>query len=394
MGYDFTRHRVDDLGTVWINGEKFKGIGYQGLLTVNTKTYVSEPTRANDGSMPNISDHETFVVPRCKLNFKYMSLDDYQRLCNAILPNEFPVTYYDKQMGQMVTHYMYAEPEEMTKIYNVGTNVIGVLDFEVSFIGTLNSLPSMTVRFDKGNDNAKVKNLATVNNGVYYNIVTYVKGDRVIYNDEYYEAIYEVDSFTGVSPTGSDVSAYWVAVSAPTQWQATSAYALGILVYNTVTSSGSTKIYYYECVKANDSASLSDTEYWKAVAINEYGEKTTYVNGDYACITGESSTTYYKAIYYVDSFSAVAPTNNAYWKKLNIGQPQVVSWGQSIQMPSPTDWFEIDDGENLQSGDKWQVWAINADGTYSETSTYYSTNQTISVLRSMLLKAVWVKNGN
>ena len=42
-------YKVEDLDKVWINGQEFSGMAYQGLLTVNTKTYVEEPTRANDG---------------------------------------------------------------------------------------------------------------------------------------------------------------------------------------------------------------------------------------------------------------------------------------------------------------------------------------------------------
>lgn len=130
---------VEDMDSIWVGGEKFTGIGYQGLLTVNTRTYVVSPSRTNDGSIPNINDHDTFVVPRAKVNFKLFSIEDYQRLCRVVnMSNEFPVTYFDKQVGTFVTHNMYCEPEEMKKMFNVGTRVIGVLDYEISFIGTLN----------------------------------------------------------------------------------------------------------------------------------------------------------------------------------------------------------------------------------------------------------------
>lgn len=140
--------KVPNLDSVIIAGNEFKGIGYQGLLTVNSKTYVESPTRSNDGSMPNINDHDSFIVPRCKINFKYLKIEDYQRLCRILnSANEFPVTYYDKEVGDFVTHLMYAEPEEMKKIFNVGTYVFGVLDYDVSFIGTLNQRKEMSVTY-------------------------------------------------------------------------------------------------------------------------------------------------------------------------------------------------------------------------------------------------------
>ena len=139
----------ENLGKIFIGGEEFTGIGYQGLMTVNTKTYVEEPTRANDGSIPNIDDHDTFIVPRCKVNFKFFNIRDYQRLCRVLnSANQFPVKYFDKQFGEFREYYMYVEPEEMAKIYNVGTSVIGVLDYEVSFIGTLNNLEEFNVKYD------------------------------------------------------------------------------------------------------------------------------------------------------------------------------------------------------------------------------------------------------
>ena len=137
-----------DLAKIWIGGEEFTGIGYQGLMTVNTKTYVEEPTRSNDGSIPNIDDHDTFIVPRCKVNFKFFNIRDYQRLCRVVnSANQFPVKFFDKQFGEFREYYMYAEPEEMAKMFNVGTSVIGLLDYEVSFIGTLNNLPKHNVKY-------------------------------------------------------------------------------------------------------------------------------------------------------------------------------------------------------------------------------------------------------
>ena len=140
--------RVPNLDSIIIAGNEFNGIGYQGLLTVNTKTYVESPSRSNDGSMPNINDHDTFVVPRCKINFKHLKIEDYQRLCRILnSANEFSVTYYDKESGEFVTHMMYVEPEEMKKIFNVGTYVFGVLDYDVSFIGTLNQREALSVTY-------------------------------------------------------------------------------------------------------------------------------------------------------------------------------------------------------------------------------------------------------
>ncbi len=162
-----------NLGTITINGEDFTGIGYQGLMTVNTKTYVEEPVKSNDGSIPNIEDHITFVVPRCKVNFKYFNIRDYQSLCRILASsNQFPVTFFDKQFGERRTYMMYCEPEEMTKIYNCSTTVLGLLDYEVSFIGTLNNLANYTISFS-------ANGLQSRSISVYNDSTTYSNGDLV-----------------------------------------------------------------------------------------------------------------------------------------------------------------------------------------------------------------------
>lgn len=172
-----------DLAKIWIGGEEFTGIGYQGLMTVNTKTYVEEPTRSNDGSIPNIDDHDTFIVPRCKVNFKFFNIRDYQRLCRIVnSANQFPVKFFDKQFGEFREYYMYAEPEEMSKMFNVGTSVIGLLDYEVSFIGTLNNLPEHTVKYVTTGLTAKT--ISTYNESVAYsldNVVSVSEEDGIKY---------------------------------------------------------------------------------------------------------------------------------------------------------------------------------------------------------------------
>jgi hypothetical protein len=193
------------LGKIRVGGEDFTGIGYQGLMTVNTKTYVEEPTRANDGSIPNINDHDTFIVPRCKVNFKFFNLSDYQRLCRVISSaNEFYVEYFDKQFGKFVKHKMYAEPEEMAKIYNVSTSVIGVLDYEVSFIGTLNDLEEFTVNYDTSSLTKRV--ISEYDSTITYgkDAVVSVSGDETKY--------YRYKNETSASGKPVTDTEYWIQV--------------------------------------------------------------------------------------------------------------------------------------------------------------------------------------
>ena len=295
----------ENLGKIFIGGEEFAGIGYQGLMTVNTKTYVEEPTRANDGSMPNIDDHDTFIVPRCKVNFKFFNIRDYQRLCRVLnSANQFPVSYFDKQFGEHRTYMMYAEPEEMAKIYNVSTSVIGVLDYEVSFVGTRNNLQTFKVMYLPKYWNGTTMVDLSLKAIDYSASTTYTKGQKVYWNGSYYEAIYYENSFKEIPTTNTQ---YWQ-VKTPTLWNDVTTYTTGDLVYKDIVSGGNTVRKYYEAKKENFYGFLtSNKEYWAEVPIAEYSATKTYTKGQYAYVTSGDTKTFYQAIYYKETFSGKVP---------------------------------------------------------------------------------------
>lgn len=361
---------VPDLDVVKINGEEFTGIGYEGLLSVNTKTYVTEPTRAGDGAIKNINDYETFYVPRVKINFKYFSIQDYRRFCNAIMSNEFIVEYYDKQFGKRVSHKMYAEPEEMYAIFNVSTTVIGIFDYEVSLIGTLNDLESYSVIYDK--------NGGTILNykGHYSSNTTYSYKDRVEYQGKIYEAIYQNTSFSGVAP--GDVS-YWsiITVSA---WNNLSTYYNGNVVY---VSGADGEKNYYKAIFSNSfsGVAVTNTDYWVSISVAEYNADKTYYLGDVTI----SNSVYYRAIYDNSNFSNKPPsTETSYWLESKELNPQSFNWGNS---------FVAADVSNLfisPSGKTFKGYNTNKDSTTTNNQgIWYYPNQSISVFSDLTLYAIW-----
>lgn len=144
--YDDVSESGDCLQPVIINGESF--FGYSNVMNINTKTYVEEPSRTIDGSIPNINDYDTFVVPRFKITFKYMDIKEYRRLLKAVSgANEFDVTYYDVTIDKIVTHKMYCEPLEMNNLLNRGYKLLGMTDISISLIGTLNNILPIKIKY-------------------------------------------------------------------------------------------------------------------------------------------------------------------------------------------------------------------------------------------------------
>lgn len=138
---------IQTAGEVVINGEKFSGIAYKGLLTLNEVTFVESPERANDGSLSSINDIDTFTTPQLQIKFHFINITDYQRFKRATSAREFPVTYYDKQFGSQVTRMMYMKPESLTDIFNVETTMIGVLEYTVDFVGTNNDVATVSISY-------------------------------------------------------------------------------------------------------------------------------------------------------------------------------------------------------------------------------------------------------
>lgn len=133
------------LTDITINGYIFKG--YSDFSCINSKTYVVEPERASNGSIPDINAYQVFYVPRVRISFKYMKIEDYQRFLIAIEPNEFVVSYFDYTKGQTVFHKMYCEPQELEKLHSYRLDVLGILDKQISLIGTLNSVDTFSLTY-------------------------------------------------------------------------------------------------------------------------------------------------------------------------------------------------------------------------------------------------------
>lgn len=388
-------YNVEDLGKIWINGQEFSGMSYQGFSTVNTKTYVEEPSRANDGSIPNINDYDTFVVPRCKINFKYLNIKDYQRLCEAVQSNEFLVSYYDKQFidpktGTLlkVEHKMYCEPEEMAKLYNVGTDVFGVLDYEVSFIGTLNDLETFTVTYD-GNGGSSVQTPE-----LYDSLKGYKKGDIVYLEDSnknrrYFQAIYYINSFKGIDLTNES---YWKPHSV-SQYSVETEYQKDNIVYEVKTNEDNKTSYTFYIAVYNGKFTnqpLTDTYYWKPINATKYNNSKTYSSnkisssdttnlGNFVYQDVLPTNIIYEAIYYVDTFSGQHPTNTTYWASIT-NEGVSVKWGQSIVIADPLQLFNKP--QDFSSAKEWNT-------SPNGTGYTYKVGQSLNVYKNMTLYAIW-----
>jgi len=195
--YIYSEVTENRLEPIEINGEQF--VGYSSFYCINTKTYVQEPERTLDGSIPNIEDYETFLVPRVKISFSYMTIDDFRRFLRAITPNEFNVKYYDYEIDQIVTHKMYIEPREMAEIYNRGFEILATTGLEISLIGTLNDTNYLTTTYY---DNVKYSDISSGGENAY---IPFFTKDKLTYG--MYDSILNGKNYNH-HKTSSDTNTY------------------------------------------------------------------------------------------------------------------------------------------------------------------------------------------
>lgn len=157
-----------DIGHVWIkeskssndisddftDNDKFSNYGTYSFVW--QQTLRESPSRTDNGSLPQLRNIPSFITGNLKINFDFISIDDYRRLMKLIYGVKehcYKVKTYDIVYDRMVIIEMYIQPEEMPTIYAItdglqqGNNdaiidLIGIKDHTIQLVGT-------------GNDNAQ-----------------------------------------------------------------------------------------------------------------------------------------------------------------------------------------------------------------------------------------------
>ena len=149
-----------DIDKVVINGNTFTNYGVYSFIW--EKTYLEEPQRASDGSMPNLPSHITFLTAHLIMDFSIMSIDDYRKIMKLHHgANEFIVECYDPIYNRKIKVKMYFTTEQMAKLHTIARKrlkadgswedfieLAGVRSYSVEMIGTNNDLDLVTVRYN------------------------------------------------------------------------------------------------------------------------------------------------------------------------------------------------------------------------------------------------------
>ena len=129
------------------------------------KTYKEEPVRSDEGSIDGLNDYITFITSHLKINFLFMSIDEYRGIMQQLLEkNEFQVSCYDTIYNTAITENMYFAPAQMAKLHTITETIMGygkgedevldsidliaVKDFEIELIGTSTEVAKNTITYN------------------------------------------------------------------------------------------------------------------------------------------------------------------------------------------------------------------------------------------------------
>lgn len=192
------------LGTITIDGVVFKSIGYGMLKSANVMSYKDEPTRADDFTMADINTYTRRIVPEVSIGFKLISATEFVKLKTLLNKKvEHIVEYYDNDFGYYVTHRMYVQPAELQDFFSRGQSVIGVQNYTITLVGTMNDEPNFTITYN-------VEDLVKGNVKDYDINTKFAYEDIALGGDGYYQSV----ASNNISNSLADTE-YWVKLDVP-----------------------------------------------------------------------------------------------------------------------------------------------------------------------------------
>lgn len=106
---------------------------YNGYSCENVLTYTTEPSRDLSGTLHN-EDIQRFYIPKATFSFGYVNADIYSKLIQILNTEKFYVQYYDYEIMKDVIRDMYMTEYSLSRFHNVGADIKGFIDVEISFV--------------------------------------------------------------------------------------------------------------------------------------------------------------------------------------------------------------------------------------------------------------------
>ena len=151
-----------DIATIYLDGYAFRGVGADSTLGMQEFVWLKEPSRNNSFAFDDMDNIEVGLVARCKVNFKYMNIQDYMALRRIVQQRHFTANFYDVDQGKRVTRDVYCPTSQLKKLYTFNTKLLGVLDVDIELVGTNRDLTSngskFTIRYDANGGTGSVPN--------------------------------------------------------------------------------------------------------------------------------------------------------------------------------------------------------------------------------------------
>ncbi len=131
----------DDIDKIYITGDgfirkEFKGISRESQLGYYETVWAASLNRDNTFAFNNIDDVDIGRVARVNVIFPIMKTQDFIDLQALLRQRHVEVNYFNVDLGRRVTEEMAITGNERKKLYTYGSNIVGMQNVTVNFVGT------------------------------------------------------------------------------------------------------------------------------------------------------------------------------------------------------------------------------------------------------------------
>lgn len=123
--------------TIFDGTQELEITGYAEYSYLDEKSYKTQPVRTQDGTIQDIEEYATFLIPRVIIKYNMMGIEDYRSLMKMFKKrNGYIVKCYDVVEDKIVKNEMYVATPSMPKIYQQYLIAMGIQEYNIELIGT------------------------------------------------------------------------------------------------------------------------------------------------------------------------------------------------------------------------------------------------------------------
>lgn len=170
---DYTKKiEIEDLDTIYITGggfinKAFKGISNGSAWAWDEVVWNANLSRSSSFEMTNIDNIGMGIVTNLEIKFPLLNMQDFINLQSLLHERHIIVNYFCVDDGQRHTKEMAITGNERKKIYNRGTDILGMREVVVKMVSTNRVLDDNEYKIGQDLDITYYSQVRNSSSGIY-----------------------------------------------------------------------------------------------------------------------------------------------------------------------------------------------------------------------------------